>query len=549
MAKSIGKFAVSIGAVTTGFSKGLDKASRKSKSFSGGLKGMIGPLLAIGGAVLAAKKAFGAFSGAFDDIDKIAKFSQQTGMATESLVALHHAGGLAGVGADKVDKGIQKMSVNIGKAKAGSAAIQGELASLGISMEDIGRMSPAEQFETLSAKIGAIEDPARRADLAMKLFGKSGLELIPLMRGGAGAIAAARKEAEELGMSFSAVDAAKIEEANDAWSKVKMVGQGVVRMFAVHLAPAMTKISAVFVEVGKVVVAKIREWAPVIQQVVTVFLTWFDVLWTSISEIFTAIAGVAAGPMGSMKDIVLDALIGVEFGFRNLGPIMLLAFKKGQVAAVAFGAEIAHFFTGVLPALFTWFGKNWSGIWRTAVDFALTVFINLGKNIRAIFSAIWEFMKTGKWDVAFTPITEGFRNMVQELPKIPKREMGPLETKLRAEADDLSAELTGDFEAFRAERREQLLGAGDPVEPVEMPDLSLEMPGDKKEAKAAGGIAALERGSAATFSAISKQIRGASDKKLAKDNKDANQRTADAAEQMADAIENLNTDKPIPVTI
>ena len=216
---------------------------------------------------------------------------------------------------------------------------------------------------------------------------------------------------------------------------------------------------------------------------------------------------------------------------------------------MAFGAEIAHFFTGVLPALFTWFGKNWSGIWRTAVDFALTVFINLGKNIRAIFSAIWEFMKTGKWDVAFTPITEGFRNMVQELPKIPKREMGPLETKLRAEADDLSAELTGDFEAFRAERREQLLGAGDPVEPVEMPDLSLEMPGDKKEAKAAGGIAALERGSAATFSAISKQIRGASDKREAKENKEANQRTADAAEQMADAIENLNTDKPIPVTI
>lgn len=82
-----------------------------------------------------------------------------------------------------------------------------------------------------------------------------------------------------------------------------------------------------------------------------------------------------------------------------------------------------------------------------------------------------------------------------------------------------------------------------------MPDLSLEMPGDKKEAKAAGGIAALERGSAATFSAISKQIRGASDKREAKENKEANQRTADAAEQMADAIENLNTDKPIPVTI
>jgi len=553
MAKTIGKFAVNIGAVTTGFSKGLDKASKKSQSFSGGLKGMIGPLIAIGGAVLAARKAFGAFAEQFDEVDKIAKFSAQTGVATEGLIALHHAGGLAGVGAEQVNKGVQKMTVNLGKAKAGSKAIQGELAGLGVSMTDLQGMTPDQQFQTLAGKIGAIEDPAKRADLAMKIFGKSGLELIPMFKGGAAAIESARIETEQLGMSFSAVDAAKIEEANDAWARVKMAGSGVVRMFAIHLAPAMMKISSTIVEVAKVVIEKIREWEPVFTQVMSVFMTWFDVLWESVSSIFNEIVGVVAGPMASVKDIIIDALIGAEFAFKNLGPIVLLVFKKSQVAVVSFGASIAHFFTGVLPALFNWFVKNWDGIWRTALDFALTVFVNLGKNIRAVFSGIWDFIKTGKWDVAFTPITEGFSNMIRELPEIPERQMGPLETSLRGEAREISADLNADFEKFRIERREQLLGTGDEADDkVEMPDLAVSEPGGdqkKKEAKAAGATAALQRGSAATFSAISKQIRGAADKREVKENKEANKRTADATERVAEAVENLAPETPVPVMI
>ena len=139
--------------------------------------------------------------------------------------------------------------------------------------------------------------------------------------------------------------------------------------------------------------------------------------------------------------------------------------------------------------------------------------------------------------MTFVPITKGFQNMIKELPQIPEREMGPLEPKLRAESEELSASINADFEKFRQERRDQLLGLGE--KPVfEMPKLDLgASPGEgedkKKESKAAGGIAALERGSAATFSAIAKQIRGASQEKVAKDNADANKKTAEATEAIA----------------
>jgi len=142
--------------------------------------------------------------------------------------------------------------------------------------------------------------------------------------------------------------------------------------------------------------------------------------------------------------------------------------------------------------------------------------------------------------VAFVPLTEGFRNMIQELPKIPKREIGPLEAGLRDEAAQIQAKLDTDFAVFRDKRREELLG-GDKVE-IKKPEFSLPTGIESKDSggsgdkAAAGGIAALERGSAGAFSAIAKQIRGASAERREQENADANKKTAEATEAIAEHL-------------
>ena len=540
MAKSIGKFAVNIGANTRGFSKGLGRASMASRSFGKSISGLAVKMAGIAGAFLAARSAVRAVGTQFDEVDKIAKFAKQTGLATESIAAFGHAGALAGVGTEQVNKGVQRMSRQIGEANMGIKTAARGFEMLGLDTQALANMSPEQQFGMIADKIKAIKDPAERAAAAYAIFGRSGQDMIPMLMGGSAAMNEARKEAEALGMTFSAVDAAKVEQSNDAWHRVKTAVSGVVRMFTVHLAPVLTNISTKFVEVAKVVVGKIKEWAPAILQYVNVSMALFSLLWESVSSVFSSISGVISGNMGSALDFVVDSLISLEFNIRNFESIATAAFLNVAASAVGFGAEIQHFFTGVLPALLGWFTKNWTGIWHTALDFVLTGFINLGQNIRNLFSAIWQFMKTGEWEVAFVPLTEGFRNMIQELPKIPKREIGPLEAGLRDEAAQIQAKLDTDFAVFRDKRREELMG-GDKVE-IKKPEFSLPTGIDSKDSggsadkAAAGGIAALERGSAGAFSAIAKQIRGASAERREQENAEANKKTAEATEAIAEHL-------------
>ena len=540
MAKSIGKFAVNIGANTRGFSKGLGRASMASRSFGKSISGLAVKMAGIAGAFLAARSAVRAVGTQFDEVDKIAKFAKQTGLATESIAAFGHAGALAGVGTEQINKGVQRMSRQIGEANMGIKTAARGFEMLGLDTQALANMSPEQQFGMIADKIKAIKDPAERAAAAYAIFGRSGQDMIPMLMGGSAAMNEARKEAEALGMTFSAVDAAKVEQSNDAWHRVKTAVSGVVRMFTVHLAPVLTNISTKFVEVAKVVVGKIKEWAPAILQYVNVSMALFSLLWESVSSVFSSISGVISGNMGSAFDFVVDSLISLEFFIRNFESIATAAIFIVAASAIGFGAEIQHFFTGVLPALLGWFTKNWTGIWHTALDFVLTGFINLGQNIRNLFSAIWQFMKTGEWEVAFVPLTEGFRNMIQELPKIPKREIGPLEAGLRDEAAQIQAKLDTDFAVFRDKRREELMG-GDKVE-IKKPEFSLPTGIDSKDSggsadkAAAGGIAALERGSAGAFSAIAKQIRGASAERREQENAEANKKTAEATEAIAEHL-------------
>ena len=759
MAKSIGKFAVNIGAVTTGFSKGIKNSSKLSTGFGKNLGGLAIKVAGVAAAFLAFKKGIGAVLAQFDDIDKIAKFSKQTGLATESLVALGHAGELSGVSGETVNKAVQRMTRNLGEAKAGIATARKGFDQLGLSVDDLSGMSPEEQFGAIADKIKAIKDPAQRAAAAYAVFGRSGQDMIPMLEGGSAAMEAARREASDLGLSFSAIDAAKIEDANDAWHRVKSAVTGVVRMFAAHLAPVFTAISDKLVVMAKKVVAGLKSWAPlfgewtqamvgmidavfsavmpmfesarsglgamgsaisavtgelgnlgsqagavsgsllavgdagrldaarkgfgelglsvenlarmspedqyaaiaekinaikdpaeraaaaqralgesglqmmqgtggglqslgsrivglikewtpvvarfatraaqliksifvravpiieqvivkvsevvsnvvrvvtawlpVIRQFANVVATTFQMVLDAATQIFEGVSEAIVGPMGSAKDVVLDMMIALEFNIKNFGTIAEVAFLKAHAGVLAFAGGIKHFFVGVLPALFDWFVDNWQGIWRTALDFVLTGFINLGKNIRAVFSSVWEFMKTGNWEVALVPLTEGFKNMIQKLPEIPERQMGTMEQTLREEAVRIEAKLDSDFKVFHDKRRAELLESSKPAElpqpVIESPTLELTAPlevdlgGDEKSDTkgAAGGTAALQRGSAAAFSAIAKQIRGASEQKRQKKILDAGEASAEHTERTADAVEAMaEALKPVtPVVI
>ncbi|MEN6385517.1 MAG: hypothetical protein ABFD79_10000, partial [Phycisphaerales bacterium] len=99
-------------------------------------------------------------------------------------------------------------------------------AMLGLSANSFKGLKPEEQFRLLADRLSQIQDPSQRAAIAMKVFGKSGTSLLPMLEKGAAGLDELMEEAKQLGLVLSSEDAASAEELNDAlnrmWRTIKM---------------------------------------------------------------------------------------------------------------------------------------------------------------------------------------------------------------------------------------------------------------------------------------------------------------------------------------
>lgn len=128
------------------------------------------------------ERAFEGVKGVFELSKELEHLSDRTGIATKDLMQLQTEFKLSGLQADQVGTTINRMQRSIENAadKGGEAAQV--FSRLGVNIYELQRMNPAEQFETIRSRLAAIEDPARRAQVAMQMFGRQGAEMLSLFK-------------------------------------------------------------------------------------------------------------------------------------------------------------------------------------------------------------------------------------------------------------------------------------------------------------------------------------------------------------------------------
>jgi len=250
MAAAVGNLAVNIIANTSGFTSGIHGVRQQVASLpsvlgqaTSGLSSFASKMLGLVGVTIGAAAAVRSLSSSMDAIDKVAKLSDSTGISTEALVGLQHAATLAGSSTEGLDKSLNKMVRTIGDAVSGERAQVQALSDIGLSANTLAAQSPDEAFGRIADAINKLPTAAERAAAAVAIFGKSGQDLLPTLALGSSGLAAARKEAEQLGITFSRLDAAKVEEANDAITRMKEAAQGLFNVLAIELAPVITAVS------------------------------------------------------------------------------------------------------------------------------------------------------------------------------------------------------------------------------------------------------------------------------------------------------------------
>lgn len=189
-------------------------------------------------AVLPIAKAYADATGAIGDL------AQRTGASRERIQELGYAAQLSGSSAETLAGALQKMNLTIGQASAGSKELKEMFAGLQINFKNANGTlkSTDELFDLFVNRISRIKNPTLQAQAAVKIFGKSATELLPLLRSGNKGIQEMADEARRLGVVIEDGAVQQGEEFGDVLDKLSYAFKGVVNTVAGALIPTLTRL-------------------------------------------------------------------------------------------------------------------------------------------------------------------------------------------------------------------------------------------------------------------------------------------------------------------
>ena len=113
---------------------------------------------------------------------RISDVSARTALAARDVVILEQAFRNAGLSAERVPQAVTMLSRQLVNAQEKGGEAAAAFNKLGLSIDELLKMKPAEQFKAVGNAIGNLQNPSQRAAVAMQLFGRSGSELLTLFR-------------------------------------------------------------------------------------------------------------------------------------------------------------------------------------------------------------------------------------------------------------------------------------------------------------------------------------------------------------------------------
>lgn len=352
------------------FAKTVDNLQNRLSGFQGQTEGFSGrvaalagefakfaiPIAGVAAAFLGAKNMAAAFTDAIRMGGELNDLAARTGESAGNLAILQRAFENAGSSASAVGPMINRLQRFIAEAGVESSTQAKTLAELGVSAETLGQKSPLEQMKMLAQLVAGIEDPTKRTQAAIDLFGKSGGELIPLLRAMGVELETARKQ---LGSYPAAIDATReaLDTIGDNFTAISNKSTEFATGLLTKLAPGLAEITTKIAEIDAAGFGMM-------------LADYFDKMIQATSEAFK---------LGAAIDSVKLAIEAITSG--NFGEGLSLMWVTMKVTALNAVNEIA---------------SNFTAAFMTVRDFIATMFDSegaLAHLMNTMFSTAANYMK------------------------------------------------------------------------------------------------------------------------------------------------------------
>lgn len=243
---SLDKFMKSADAAGQSVGGGINRALDAFTNLAGGGANAAGALAGAFAAATTAAFAMTVQAGKIaEETDHLA---QKTGIAAVSLEGMSVAMARTGLGSQSIATAVKGLSKEMVGAANGAANSMKLFADMGISMDTVGRGTGAT-LRAIADAFQKMPDGAQKAALAVELFGKSGLDLIPILNKGAAGLDEAMKKSAEFGLILSDTARTDLTTFDDAMDDLGSAIKGFGMQVGIAFAPSLTILVKAFTDV------------------------------------------------------------------------------------------------------------------------------------------------------------------------------------------------------------------------------------------------------------------------------------------------------------
>ena len=322
---TIGTLAIAVKADTSQFTKSLKDATKTLDSFIDSAAQSAKKIAILGaGLVVTGITALAVMTRkTMNSVEAMTRFADSIGISIESLRGFEFAANKVGVSTAGLRLALEKMVLKISEASIGSKKVKEDLEELGISVKDIVRLDPEDQFKLIADAMKGLGAQSDRARLSVALFGTQGTRLLSIFKEGAAGLEKAEKQVVKLAGSLNRVEAEQIIQANIQIKELNKQSKALGLILSKKVAPFLTFAVKKLVEMGKegvVMGVNVSAAFELMLRSVAKIIEFFDLLrsgWLKFQG--TIQSGIAS---------VLESLDDLLFGFEQLA----LAFGKDITA-------------------------------------------------------------------------------------------------------------------------------------------------------------------------------------------------------------------------
>lgn len=337
---------------------------------------------------------------AAETADAIEKNAQKVGLGAEAFQKLSFAARQTDVDADSFTTAMGRLSKQLEDARDGSKEAIANFQKMGLSLHDIETLTPDQALEKLADHFAKLPDGVQKSAEAIKIFGRGGIQLIPLLDEGSKGIREFGDEFDRLtlGLTDDQIKISKTfieqkHELEDVFASLK-------NQIGLVFVPAMTEAAKAvteFVANNKVAIVAF------VQGIVDGFQSLPGPVKTAI-EFFVAFS-IAVGPVVIAVGLFVQAI-----GFAFIGIGSLIGGIGTLITTIGGGLGVAmEFAAGAIGLLLSPIGLT---ILAIAAFVAAVVFlaVEIVKHWDEI-SAAWEGFETD-----FIKRTDEIAKAIRALP-------------------------------------------------------------------------------------------------------------------------------------